>query len=54
MAQKLLDRVRETCRLKHMSIRIEDEYVRWIRDFFVSRYVLKASDTDSEIGLKRV
>lgn len=32
---KLLDEVREALRLKHMSIRTEDAYVRWVR-----RYVL--------------
>jgi integron integrase len=35
MATKLLDQVRETVRLKHLSRRTEDAYVRWIR-----RYVL--------------
>ena len=28
---KLLDRVREVCRLRHLSRRTEDAYVRWIR-----------------------
>lgn len=30
---KLLDEVREALRLKHMSIRTEDAYVRWVRRF---------------------
>ena len=32
---KLLDRVRETMRLKHMSIRTEDAYVYWIKQFIL-------------------
>jgi len=33
--KKLLDRVRETIRVKHYSIRTEEAYVGWIR-----RYIL--------------
>ncbi len=42
MKIKLLDQVRETARLKHLSLRTEEAYVQWIK-----RYVLfhkKASD----------
>jgi hypothetical protein len=30
---KLLDEVRNTMRARHMSIRTEEAYVRWIREF---------------------
>ena len=32
---KLLDRIRETMRLKHMSIRTEEAYVYWIKQFIL-------------------
>jgi integron integrase len=32
---KLLDRVREACRVRHYSIRTEDAYVDWIRRFIL-------------------
>ena len=35
MTIKLLDQVRETARLKHLSLRTEEAYVQWIK-----RYVL--------------
>jgi integron integrase len=35
MAQKLLEKVRETARLKHLSIRTEEAYLQWIK-----RYIL--------------
>ena len=34
-SKKLLDRVRDTIRLKHYSIRTEEAYVSWIK-----RYIL--------------
>ncbi|MEW5800329.1 MAG: integron integrase [Bacteroidota bacterium] len=33
MQQKLLDAVRETVRLKHLSLRTEDAYIAWIKEF---------------------
>lgn len=30
---KLLDQVREVCRLKHLSLRTEESYTRWIRRY---------------------
>jgi hypothetical protein len=33
MAKKLLDLVRETIRLKHLSHRTEESYVQWIKRF---------------------
>jgi site-specific recombinase XerD len=33
MAKKLLDLVRETARLKHLSPRTEEAYVQWIKRF---------------------
>lgn len=30
MAQTLLNQVRETARLRHLSARTEDSYVQWI------------------------
>jgi hypothetical protein len=33
MAPKLLDNVRETIRLKHLSHRTEESYVQWIKRF---------------------
>jgi integron integrase len=33
MAQKLLDQVRDTIRLKHLSARTEDSYIQWIKRF---------------------
>ena len=33
MPKKLLEKVRDRCQLRHMSIRTEDTYVRWIRKF---------------------
>ncbi len=33
MAPKLLDSVRETIRLKHLSIRTEEAYHHWIKEF---------------------
>jgi hypothetical protein len=35
MATKLLDQVRETIRLKHLSTRAEEAYLQWI-----NRYIL--------------
>jgi hypothetical protein len=35
MAQKLLDQVRITVRLKHLSPRTEDAYVQWIKRFIL-------------------
>jgi integron integrase len=35
MAPKLLDQVRETARLKHLSPRTEDAYVQWIKRFIL-------------------
>ena len=35
MAQKLLDKVRETARLKHLSIRTEKAYLQWIKRFIL-------------------
>ncbi|MBI2428996.1 MAG: integron integrase [Ignavibacteriales bacterium] len=35
MSQKLLDAVRETIRLKHLSLRTEEAYIYWIRDFIL-------------------
>ena len=35
MAAKLLDRVRETIRLKHLSSRTEEAYVHWIKEFIL-------------------
>jgi len=35
MAQKLLDKARETARLKHFSARTEDAYVEWIKRFIL-------------------
>ena len=32
---KLLDRVREACRVRHYSIRTEDAYVDWVRRFIL-------------------
>src|SRR5688572_21079055 len=32
---RLLDRLRETCRVRHYSLRMEDSYAHWVR-----RYVL--------------
>ncbi|RMG35712.1 MAG: hypothetical protein D6720_06565 [Gammaproteobacteria bacterium] len=32
---RLLDRVRERCRVKHYSIRTEQRYVDWIRRFIL-------------------
>jgi len=32
---KLLDQVREVCRRKHYSLRTEEAYVRWIRQFII-------------------
>jgi hypothetical protein len=33
MTIKLLDQVRETARLKHLSLRTEEAYVQWIKRF---------------------
>ena len=45
--KKLLERVRETIRLKHYSYRIEKNYVQWIR-----RYILFHNKRHpSEIGV---
>ena len=35
MAAKLLDQVKETIRLRHLSIHTEEAYVQWIK-----RYIL--------------
>ena len=35
MASKLLDQVRETARLRHLSPRTEDAYVQWIKRFIL-------------------
>jgi site-specific recombinase XerD len=35
MAEKLLDRVRDTIRLKHLSKRTEEAYVHWIKNFII-------------------
>ncbi len=35
MAQKLLDKVRETARLKYLSIRTEKAYLQWIKRFIL-------------------
>jgi integrase len=35
MAPKLLDQVRETARLKHLSPRTEDAYAQWIKRFVI-------------------
>ena len=35
MAQKLLDKVRETALLKHLSIRTEKAYLQWIKRFIL-------------------
>ncbi|MGD1046333.1 MAG: integron integrase [Bacteroidota bacterium] len=35
MSPKLLDQVRETLRLKHLSLRTEDSYVQWIKRFIL-------------------
>ena len=35
MAVKLLDQVRETIRLRHLSPRTEETYVHWIRRFIL-------------------
>ena len=46
--KKLLDRVRETIRRKHYSIRTEKSYVAWIR-----RYILFHNPVVSLSNLKR-
>jgi hypothetical protein len=35
MAEKLLDRVKDTIRLKHLSKRTEEAYVHWIKNFII-------------------
>jgi hypothetical protein len=35
MTIKLLDQVRETARLKHLSLRTEEAYVQWIKHFIL-------------------
>ena len=35
MKIKLLDQVRETARLKHLSRRTEEAYVQWIKRFIL-------------------
>ena len=35
MATKLLDLVRETARLKHLSTRTEESYTQWIKRFIL-------------------
>jgi integron integrase len=46
---KLLDQVREVCRLKHFSIRTEQSYVHWIKRFILyhgKRHPLEMSDQE--------
>jgi hypothetical protein len=35
MTIKLLDQVRETAHLKHLSLRTEEAYVQWIKRFIL-------------------
>ena len=46
---KLLDHVREVCRLKHFSIRTEQSYIHWIKRFILfhgKRHPLEMSDQE--------
>ena len=37
-APKLLDRVRDACRVRHYSLRTEDAYVDWIKRFILHHH----------------
>jgi hypothetical protein len=47
---QLLDRVRETIRTRHYSIRTEESYIRWIREYIL----FSGKRHPAELGAKEV
>ena len=53
--KRLLDRVRETIRIKHYSIRTEEAYVSWIKRYILfhnKRHPLQMGSPELTPGIK--